>query len=535
MSQGERCEFVRRHLPAVRDLLSCGAVDRARVADAPQRCRRRGRCAADPSPRRQGAHRLAERDERPVEHDVVHRLVDRWNRRHRPDVWPEDVERAGDPASRLSGLRDLALPRLLLGAAAQGGCEDDQGEQPRPSLVHHVPHRHLLTAQQDAKTHEPFGAVHQGRNADFINEGIKSVHDTQCSVGDMVVYSFLVEKSILRHLRSCDKMRHMPPLSEQLRPFLENLELSKGRSALTVRNYEFYLRRFIDWANDPDPKNITQDVIHRFRLHLNRLEDPHRGALKKNTQNYHLIALRAFLKYLARNDIKTLAPEKIELAKQGTREVSFLEQADLERLMHAPDGADTAPLVKLRDKAILKMLFSTGMRVSELANLKREQVSVERDELTVRGKGDKLRIVFVSDQARSALREYLDARQDTCPFLFIRHDRGRGRKNPEDVGALTPRSIERLVHQYSVIAGITKKISPHTLRHSFATDLLMNGADIRSVQSLLGHSSITTTQIYTHITNQQLKDVFNAFHGKQMDEEEKKDEPKTTPEDKQES
>jgi site-specific recombinase XerD len=330
-------------------------------------------------------------------------------------------------------------------------------------------------------------------------------------------------------------MEPMPALSEQLRPFLENLELSKGRSALTVRNYEFYLRRFIDWADDPDPKNITQDVIHRFRLHLNRLEDPHRGALKKNTQNYHLIALRAFLKYLARNDVKTLAPEKIELAKQGTREVSFLEQADLERLMHAPDAADTAPLVKLRDKAILRMLFSTGMRVSELANLKREQVSVERDELTVRGKGDKLRIVFVSDQARSALREYLDARQDTCPFLFIRHDRGRGRKNPEDVGALTPRSIERLVHQYSVVAGITKKISPHTLRHSFATDLLMNGADIRSVQSLLGHSSITTTQIYTHITNQQLKDVFNAFHGKQMDEEGKKDEPETASDNKPES
>jgi site-specific recombinase XerD len=319
-------------------------------------------------------------------------------------------------------------------------------------------------------------------------------------------------------------MRRMPALSDQLRTFLENLELSKGRSALTVRNYEFYLRRFIDWADDPDPKNITQDTIHRYRLYLNRLEDPHRGPLKKNTQNYHLIALRSFLKYLARNDIKTLAPEKIELAKQGTREVSFLNQEDLERLMHAPDIADTAPLVKLRDRAILRMLFSTGLRVSELAGLKRDQVSLERDELTVRGKGDKLRIVFVSDMARSSLREYLDARQDSCPFLFIRHDRGRGRKNPEDVGALTPRSMERLVHYYATVAGITKRISPHTLRHSFATDLLQNGADIRSVQSLLGHSSITTTQIYTHITNQQLKEVFNAFHGKQMDEEDEQKE-----------
>lgn len=310
----------------------------------------------------------------------------------------------------------------------------------------------------------------------------------------------------------------MPVLSEHLRAFLENLELSKGRSALTVRNYEFYLRRFIDWASDPDPKNITQETIHKYRLYLNRLEDPHRGALKKNTQNYHLIALRAFLKYLARNDIKTLSSEKIELAKQGTREVSFLGQEDLERLLHAPDAMDVAPLVKLRDQAILQMLFSTGLRVSELANLKREQVSLERDELTIRGKGDKLRIVFVSVGARGAVRDYLDARQDACPFLFIRHDRGRGRKNPEDVGPLTPRSIERLVHLYATTAGITKRISPHTLRHSFATDLLMNGADIRSVQSLLGHSSITTTQIYTHITNQQLKEVFNAFHGKQMDE-----------------
>lgn len=312
--------------------------------------------------------------------------------------------------------------------------------------------------------------------------------------------------------------RGMAKLSQHLREFLEYLELTKGRSALTVRNYEFYLRRYIEWANDPNPGDVTQDSIHKFRLHLNRLEDPHRGALKKNTQNYHLIALRAFLKYLAKNDVKTLAPEKIELAKQGSREVSFLESADLQRLLDAPNNVDASPVIKARDRSILELFFSTGMRVSELANLRKDQINLDREEMTVRGKGDKTRIVFLSHQSRAALRQYLGERKDESPFLFVRHDRGRGSRNDDDVGPLTPRSIERLVQHYSIAAGIPKKISPHTLRHSFATDLLMNGADLRSVQSLLGHSSITTTQIYTHITNQQLKDVFQAFHGKQIDE-----------------
>lgn len=310
----------------------------------------------------------------------------------------------------------------------------------------------------------------------------------------------------------------MATLSSHLREFLEYLELTKGRSQLTVRNYEFYLRRFIDWANDPAPSEITLEKIHQFRLYLNRLEDPHRGTLKKNTQNYHLIALRSFLKFLIRRDVKTMSPEKIELAKQGTREVSFLDSKDLERLLQAPYNVDASPIIQTRDRSILELFFSTGMRVSELANLRRDQINVEREELTVRGKGDKLRIVFISHQARHALKEYLELRKDESPSLFIRHDRGRGSKHDDEVGSLTPRSIERLVHHYAIAAGIPKKISPHTLRHSFATDLLMNGADIRSVQSLLGHSSITTTQIYTHITNQQLKDVFQAFHGKQQDE-----------------
>ncbi len=320
-------------------------------------------------------------------------------------------------------------------------------------------------------------------------------------------------------------------LSSHLRNFLVYLEIEKGRSNRTISNYEFYLQRFIDWAKDPDPKDIDDDVILQYRLYLNRLEDPQRGQLKKNTQNYHLIALRSFLKYLARKDIKTMAPEKIELAKQSSREPVFLESRDMETLLEAPMKSEQSPILQARDRAILELFFSTGMRVSELANLKKDQINLARDEFSVRGKGDKVRVVFLSHQARHWLKNYLDLRKDESQYMFIRHDRAAGQpsspapsptsagEGKKEAGPLTPRSIERLVHRYAMQAGITKNVSPHSLRHSFATDLLMNGADIRSVQSMLGHSSITTTQIYTHITNQQLRDVHKAFHGKQMDEE----------------
>ena len=309
----------------------------------------------------------------------------------------------------------------------------------------------------------------------------------------------------------------MAKLSSHLRTFLEYIEVDKGRSALTVRNYQFYLQRFIDWAKDPDAAAIDQEMVHQFRLYLNRLSSRDQGTLKKTTQNYHLIALRSFLKFLARRDIKTLSPEKIDLAKQGTREVAFLEAADLARLLETPAKTDALPIVQARDKAILELFFSTGMRVSELANLKKASINLERDEFSVRGKGDKLRVVFLSGQARHAVKAYLALRKDDLPSLFIRHDRAR--PGAKEVGPITPRSIERLVHHYSIAAGIPKKITPHTLRHSFATDLLINGADIRSVQALLGHASITTTQIYTHITNQQLRDVHQAFHDKRRKKE----------------
>ncbi|MBP9747473.1 tyrosine-type recombinase/integrase [Patescibacteria group bacterium] len=324
----------------------------------------------------------------------------------------------------------------------------------------------------------------------------------------------------------------MAKLSTHLRTFLEYIEIEKGRSPLTIRNYEFYLQRFIDWAKDPDPAAITHDVIHKFRLYLNRLENRENGTLRKSTQNYHLIALRSFLRFLQKRDVPTFSPDKIELAKQGSREVSFLENQDLDRLLKAPDNADVRPIIRARDKAILELFFSTGMRVSELSALERQMINLKRDELSIRGKGDKIRLVFLSQRSRSAIQEYLEMRQDDAPALFVRHDRAAPDPNELDtgekeLGPLTPRSIERLVRYYATAAGIPKKVSPHTLRHSFATDLLMNGADVRSVQSLLGHTSITTTQIYTHVTNQQLRDVHKAFHGlRQEDDEEGGDEKK---------
>jgi site-specific recombinase XerD len=308
----------------------------------------------------------------------------------------------------------------------------------------------------------------------------------------------------------------MSTLDKLIQEFLEYLEIEKNRSRKTADNYKFYLKRFTDWAKVTSPDKINQDLVRRYRLWLNRLANERNELLNKSTQNYHLIALRSFLKYLAKRDIKTLAPEKIELAKMPERQVDFLEGSDLERLLEAPLGgqSEAANIVCLRDKAILELLFSTGLRVSELSSLKKDNVNLKKDEFTIRGKGSKLRVVFLSNQSKFWVKKYLDARNDLSPFLFISHDRaasGRGKKIKEDKG-ITPRSIQRIVDKYSKIAGITKDVTPHTIRHSFATDLLQGGADIRSVQAMLGHSSITTTQIYTHVTDERLKEVHRAFH-----------------------
>jgi site-specific recombinase XerD len=311
----------------------------------------------------------------------------------------------------------------------------------------------------------------------------------------------------------------MTTLKQHLQRYLENyLELAKRRSQRTIRNYAFYIERFLKMSGLEDPADVTMEAVDRFRLDLNRLKDGHGRPLKASTQNYHLIALRSFLKYLSKNDVKTLAPEKIELARTTDRTVEFLTEAELARLLAAPfagapAGEDGRPAIKqLRDKAVLELLFSTGLRVSELTGLKRDSVSLTQDEFSVRGKGDKVRVVFLSDAAKRALKAYLDRRGDVEPHLFVALDKAE--KGRTESVSLTPRSVQRLIRHYAKAAGILKRITPHTMRHTFATDLLRNGADIRSVQTMLGHSSLTTTQIYTHVTDAHLREVFKEFHGK---------------------
>ena len=304
-------------------------------------------------------------------------------------------------------------------------------------------------------------------------------------------------------------------MNKHINDFLEYLEITKGLTKATLENYNYYLKRFNEYAKDKNvtnPSNITLELVNKFRLALNKYAPTPGERLKKNTQNYHLIALRAFLKYLAKNNIKSLAAEKIELSKQDERQVDFIEADDLERLLEAPLKIKNPDIIKFRDKSLLELFYSTGMRVGELAKLKIKNINLKKDEFTIRGKGGKLRLVFLSSNAKNWINKYLDHRNDNNPHLFIRFDKNRN--DPSYEGGLTPRSIQRLVEKYSMIAGITKQVTPHTMRHSYATDLLINGADIRSVQTLLGHSSITTTQIYTHITDQQLKEVHQAFHAK---------------------
>ena len=326
----------------------------------------------------------------------------------------------------------------------------------------------------------------------------------------------------------------MSNLSKLLREFLEHLEIEKNRSLLTIRNYEFYLGRFIEWLGDKKTEDVTAEKIRDYRLWLNRLIDVHGDPLKKNTQNYHLIAIRSFLKYLSKRDITTLPAAKIELMKMPDREVIFLDANDLNRILEAPLQQKTreieedpkknnATKIKYRDKALLEMLFSTGLRVSEMTNLKRDSVNLQKEEFTVLGKGRKSRVVFLSEQAKYWLKKYLTIRTDLNPYLFVSHDKRTGRgmqmtqkdKKMELMEEpLTPRSVQRIVQKYAKAAGITKPVTPHTLRHSYATDLLQNGADIRSVQAMLGHSSITTTQIYTHITDRELLNIHKKFHCK---------------------
>lgn len=288
-----------------------------------------------------------------------------------------------------------------------------------------------------------------------------------------------------------------------LTEFLEYLEIEKGRSRKTIDNYGRYLQRFLEFSKTKYPRDITDDLVRKYRLWLNRQN------LKRETQNYHLIALRMFLKYLVKRGISSLTADKIELAKTTERQIDLIEEDDLERMLAAPKGNS---LKELRDRAILELLFSTGLRVSELCSLKRDDVNLKKDEFSVRGKGQKIRVVFLSGTARQAIKAYLDKRGDTHEAMFVKSTtKGPDGKN---LSPLTPRSVQRIVAYYATKAGVSKKVTPHSLRHAFATDLLMNGADIRSVQAMLGHANITTTQIYTHITDKQLREVHKAFHAR---------------------
>jgi site-specific recombinase XerD len=287
--------------------------------------------------------------------------------------------------------------------------------------------------------------------------------------------------------------------------FLEYLEIEKGRSIKTVENYDRYITRFFIFAKATSPAHIKETTVREFRLHLNR-QGGTAGTMKHKTQNYYLIALRAFLKFLRKRNIESLNPERIELAKVGARDLDLMSSQELDRLMAAPK-ANT--LVGLRDRAILELLFSTGLRVSELCGLDRD-IDLSRDEFSVRGKGEKVRVVFLSPPAKKAIKEYLDKRADIDSALFVQM--GKAAKSAKDL-RLTPRSVERMIKQYAVKAGITRKVTPHVIRHSFATDLLENGADLRSVQALLGHANITTTQVYTHVTDKHLREIHKKFHG----------------------
>lgn len=291
--------------------------------------------------------------------------------------------------------------------------------------------------------------------------------------------------------------------------FLEYLEIEQNRSQKTIANYDHYLSRLHDFAGDIKISEIDTELVRKWRLWLNRLGTNTSDELQKITQNYHLIALRSFLKYCAKRNIPALSADKIELARTKRKQVTFLSPEELDRLFSQPNTAKEAGL---RDRAILELLFSSGLRVSELAGLDIDSINLKRREFMVRGKGQKDRPIFISGDAAGWITRYLERRGDNGKPLFIRYSGSKKVDTSGNFHRLTPRSIQRLVARYARLAGITKHVSPHTLRHSFATDLLMNGADLRSVQAMLGHSNISTTQIYTHVTDPHLKAVHEQFH-----------------------
>lgn len=299
-------------------------------------------------------------------------------------------------------------------------------------------------------------------------------------------------------------------VSDLINDFIEHLEVEGGRSIKTSENYRLYLERFAEFTENIEVSKITSEIVRQYRLWLNRYENRNDETLETITQSYHLIALRGFLRYLSQRDIPSLGPEKIVLPKISRKQVTFLYRDEVNRLL---EQIDMSKEQGLRDRAIIELLFSSGLRVSELVNLDRDHINTKRREFMVRGKGQKDRPVFISKAAATHVENYLAERSDSLPPLFISYSRNASATNSGDYRRLTARSIQRMLSQYARLAGITKHVSPHTMRHSYATDLLMNGADIRSVQSMLGHSNISTTQVYTHVTDEHLREVYEKFHG----------------------
>lgn len=309
---------------------------------------------------------------------------------------------------------------------------------------------------------------------------------------------------------------NMSSLPELVTEFLEHLSIERNVSPLTIRNYKHYLERFLAWVSEssstpPSVGDINQDTIRRYRVYLSRVTDQHNLTLARVTQNYYLIALRAFFKYLMKRDIQTLHPEKIDLGKADSQSLKFLNQEQLTRLLNQPDMSTAQGM---RDKAIMELLFSTGLRISELVKLNRDHLDFETREIGIIGKGGRPRVVFLSDTAVSWLKKYLAFREDSYKPLFVRYSGKKvGKGQGEEGIRLTPRSVQRAVEKYVKKARLPIKITPHGLRHTFATDLLSSGADLRAIQEMLGHKNISTTQIYTHVTNPQLKEIHKKFHG----------------------
>lgn len=304
-------------------------------------------------------------------------------------------------------------------------------------------------------------------------------------------------------------------IGRKIEQFLEYLEVEKGSSPLTIRNYRHYLKRLLNWLKDGgirlELRDINPEIVRQYRVYLSRKTDGKGGTLSRKTQGYHVIALRSFLRWLIKNDYKVMSPDKIDLPKVSDRQIKFLTGEQVDRLLNAPS---LARINGKRDKAILEVFYSTGLRVSELVKLDRDKIDLDRREFGIIGKGGKARVVFLSARASEWVKKYIKFRRDNYKPLFIRHKGKTDPSTPDDKMRLSVRSVQRMIKKYARKMKLPVEVTPHVIRHSFATDLLMAGADLRSVQEMLGHKNIQTTQIYTHVTHKHLKDVHSSFHGR---------------------